>query len=33
MEVSDGYSCFAANREWTEGRSRDADFIIKKDSM
>ena len=30
MEVSDGYSWFAANREWTKGRSGGAGFIIKK---
>ena len=30
MEVSDGYSWFAANREWTKGRSGRAGFIIKK---
>ena len=28
MEVSDGYSWFAANREWTKGRSGGAGFII-----
>ena len=30
MEVSDGYSWFAANREWSKGRSGGAGFIIKK---
>ena len=30
MEVSDGYPWFAANREWTKGRSGGAGFIIKK---
>ena len=30
MEVSDGYSWFAANREWTKGRYGGAGFIIKK---
>ena len=30
MEVSDGYSWFSANREWTKGRSGGAGFIIKK---
>ena len=30
MEVSDGYSWFAANREWTKGMSGGAGFIIKK---
>ena len=30
MEVIDGYSWFAANREWTKGRSGGACFIIKK---
>ena len=30
MEVSDGYSWFAANREWAKGRSGGAGFIIKK---
>ena len=30
MEGSDGYSWFAANREWTKGRSGGASFIIKK---
>ena len=30
MEVGDGYSGFAANREWTKGRSGGAGFIIKK---
>ena len=29
MEVSDGYSWFAANRECTKGRSDGACFIIK----
>ena len=28
MEVSDGYSCYDANREWTKGRSGGAGFII-----
>ena len=28
MEVSDGYSWFAANRDWTNGRSGGACFII-----
>ena len=31
MEVSDGYSWFAANRELTKGRSGGAGFIIKKE--
>ena len=31
MEVIDGSSCFAANREWTKGRSGGACFIIKKE--
>ena len=30
MEVSDGYSWFDANREWTKGRSGGAGFIIKE---
>ena len=30
MEVSDGYSLFAANREWTKGSSGGAVFIVKK---
>ena len=30
MEVSDGYSWYDANREWTKGRSGGAGFIIKK---
>ena len=30
MEVSDGYSWFAANRKWIKGRSGGAGFIIKK---
>ena len=30
MEVSDGYSRFAANREWISGKSGGAGFIIKK---
>ena len=30
MEVSDCYSWFAANREWTKWRSGGAGFIIKK---
>ena len=30
MEVSDGYSWFAANREWTKGRYGGAGFIIKR---
>ena len=30
MEVSDGYSWFAANIEWTKGRSGGAGVIIKK---
>ena len=30
MEVSDGYSWFAAYREWTKGRSGGAGFIIIK---
>ena len=30
MEVSDGYSWFAANREWTKWRSGGAGFISKK---
>ena len=30
MEVSDGYSWFDANREWTKGMSGGAGFIIKK---
>ena len=30
MEVSDGYSWFAANREWINGRSGGAGFIIKR---
>ena len=30
MEVSDGCSWFAANREWTNGRYSGAGFIIKK---
>ena len=29
MEVSDGYSWFATNRECTKGRSCGAGFIIK----
>ena len=29
MEVSDGYSRFVANREWTKRRSGGAGFIIK----
>ena len=28
MEVSDGYSWFSANREWTKGRPGGAGFII-----
>ena len=28
MEVSDGYSWFAANREWNKWRSGGAGFII-----
>ena len=30
MEVSDGYSWFTANRDWTKGRSGGAGFIILK---
>ena len=30
MEVTDGYSWFAANREWTKGSSVGAGFINKK---
>ena len=30
MEVSDGYSWFAANREWTIGRSGGAVSSLKK---
>ena len=29
IEVSDGYSWFSANREWTKGRSGGSGFIIK----
>ena len=30
MEVNDGYSWFASNKEWTNGRSGGAGFIIKE---
>ena len=30
MEVSNGYTWFAVNREWTKGRSGGACFIIKE---